>query len=463
MKKENVKKGKEKGEEIRKAALVGVLAILVLSVSAAMVVRAQTIQPTVFYGNVTVNGEPAPVDTIVTGRIIGAVGSPGEDNITVTEAGKYGGPGGFDPKLRITTDNDDDADKTVKFYVKRPSDTEEIEADQTATFDSNPHQLDLTVTTGAPPNITSYAPETPVSDTEGATRTFNITVNQTVNVSWQINGTEVQTNGSVPADTPCTYTNESAVAGYWNVSAIATNVTTGLSDIQIWWWTVEPITYNLTISSTVGGSVTDPGEGTFTYNASEVVNLKAVPDAGYSFVNWTGDVGMIANVNSNETNITMNDNYTITANFNVTTVNGTIAGKILYTNATGTGIAGVTVNLTQGGSVINSTVTDANGNYSFTDISPGGYDVNASKTGFWDNSTTVTVSAGVTTEVNMMLWLKGDLDGDCTVAWDADDLLLMKRACLGLIAGDWKYDLNGNGRNADIGDLVLQKKAYLGI
>ena len=49
----------------------------------------------------------------------------------------------------------------------------------------------------APPNITSFAPPSPVSDTEGATRTFNITVNQTVNVSWQINGMDVQTNESV--------------------------------------------------------------------------------------------------------------------------------------------------------------------------------------------------------------------------------------------------------------------------
>ena len=85
-------------------------------------------------------------------------------------------------------------------------------------------------------------------------------------------------------------------------------------------FTVTPvanITYNLTISSTDGGNVTEPGEGTFTYNASEVVDLKAVADTGYEFVNWSGDVGWIADVNANETTITMNDNYTIMANFEV--------------------------------------------------------------------------------------------------------------------------------------------------
>ena len=73
--------------------------------------------------------------------------------------------------------------------------------------------------------------------------------------------------------------------------------------------------YNLTISSTEGGSVTTPGEGTFTYDEGEVINLVATPDAGYEFVSWTGDVGTIAAVNDATTTITMNDNYSITANF----------------------------------------------------------------------------------------------------------------------------------------------------
>ena len=74
-------------------------------------------------------------------------------------------------------------------------------------------------------------------------------------------------------------------------------------------------TYYLTTSSTAGGSVTTPGEATFTYDEGTVVDLVAIPDTGYQFVNWTGDVGTIANVNAAATTITMNNNYTITANF----------------------------------------------------------------------------------------------------------------------------------------------------
>jgi len=73
--------------------------------------------------------------------------------------------------------------------------------------------------------------------------------------------------------------------------------------------------YDLTISSTAGGSVAVPGEGTFTYNASAVLDLVAKADSGYRFVNWTGDVTAIANVNGASTTITMNDDYSVVANF----------------------------------------------------------------------------------------------------------------------------------------------------
>jgi uncharacterized repeat protein (TIGR02543 family) len=74
--------------------------------------------------------------------------------------------------------------------------------------------------------------------------------------------------------------------------------------------------YDLTISSTAGGSVTVPGEGTFAYDSGTVVNLVAGPAAGYQFDNWTGDVATIANVNADSTTITMPaQNVTVTANF----------------------------------------------------------------------------------------------------------------------------------------------------
>ncbi|MCW7075329.1 MAG: right-handed parallel beta-helix repeat-containing protein, partial [Candidatus Methanospirare jalkutatii] len=83
------------------------------------------------------------------------------------------------------------------------------------------------------PKITSFAPQSPVYDNEGTTRTFNITVDQLVNVSWWINGTEVFNQTAV---TESTYTNSSAAIGTWNVSVIVSNANG--TAMQTWIWHV---------------------------------------------------------------------------------------------------------------------------------------------------------------------------------------------------------------------------------
>jgi len=73
--------------------------------------------------------------------------------------------------------------------------------------------------------------------------------------------------------------------------------------------------YQLSISSTDGGSVTVPGEGTRSYNAGTVVELVATPDEGHEFRRWTGDTENIADINASSTTITMNGDYSIEASF----------------------------------------------------------------------------------------------------------------------------------------------------
>ena len=88
-----------------------------------------------------------------------------------------------------------------------------------------------------PPSITAWEPaEEAVNSTEGESITFEITVDQEVDISWQINGTEEQTD---EGETEAAFT-KSAVAGTWNVSAIATNTETGLSCMHTWIWSVTP-------------------------------------------------------------------------------------------------------------------------------------------------------------------------------------------------------------------------------
>jgi hypothetical protein len=72
---------------------------------------------------------------------------------------------------------------------------------------------------------------------------------------------------------------------------------------------------SLTISTTSGGLVSEPGQGTFVYEDARIIALVAQPDEGYEFVRWTGDVAAIADINAAQTSITVNGSYSITANF----------------------------------------------------------------------------------------------------------------------------------------------------
>jgi uncharacterized repeat protein (TIGR02543 family) len=88
--------------------------------------------------------------------------------------------------------------------------------------------------------------------------------------------------------------------------------------------------FGLIVSSTAGGTVTSPGEGAFTYEEGAGVNLVAEAEEGYRFVNWTGDVSAVANPDAASTAVTMNDDYSITANFEEkSTTNWPLIGGII--------------------------------------------------------------------------------------------------------------------------------------
>ncbi|KAF5432758.1 CASH domain-containing protein [Candidatus Methanophagaceae archaeon] len=163
------------------------------------------------------------------------------------------------------------------------------------------------------PEITSYAPETPVNDIEGVTRTFNVTVNQTVNVSWRINGTEVQLNDGV---TEATYTNQSAAEGTWNVSAIVTNANG--TDMQVWVWLVTKVTPEAPeITSYAPESPVNDVEGairTFNITVNQTVN-----------VSWQ----------INGTEVQLNESVTEAAYTNTSVAVGTWNVSVIVTNANG--------------------------------------------------------------------------------------------------------------------------------
>ncbi len=125
------------------------------------------------------------------------------------------------------------------------------------------------------PNITSCTPKSPVTDSEGAARTFSVVVDQTATVTWNIGSTVVETD----ADTKtASYTKTNAQPGTWTVSAVATNANG--TDTQTWVWTVIA---NGSISGTVTGSDTGAavsGASVYVKSGGATIATATTGDAG---------------------------------------------------------------------------------------------------------------------------------------------------------------------------------------
>jgi len=145
------------------------------------------------------------------------------------------------------------------------------------------------------------------------------------------------------SDDPCTAV---AISDWqdWFIDATTFEDTTADSSIPYYYWVkvaydIDPngvpsgatdfstpdigwcggLTYSLKVSSTAGGSVTVPGEGTFVYPIRQFVSIEAVPiDANFYFVNWSGsavDAGAVTDPWSSTAGLSMDANCTLKANF----------------------------------------------------------------------------------------------------------------------------------------------------
>jgi len=109
--------------------------------------------------------------------------------------------------------------------------------------------------------------------------------------------------------------------------------------------TIPPIYYTLTTSKVGNGTIT-PSSGS-TYLNGTVVDVEAIPDPGWEFTSWSGNL----TGNDNSTTITMDGNKTITATFTeippvyyILTINKIGSGTV--TPASGNSyLAGTTVNV----------------------------------------------------------------------------------------------------------------------
>jgi uncharacterized repeat protein (TIGR02543 family) len=152
----------------------------------------------------------------------------------------------------------------------------------------------------------------------------------------------------------------------------------------------------LTLSSTVGGSVTTPGQGPFDYDEGTSVPITATTDTNYRFAGWTGtaaNAGKVASPTSASTTVTVDADYTLVANFEPDTppsepVTPSLTVKV-QDNVSLLPLEGATVSV--GGLQVR---TDARGICEVVGISPRIIDISASCPGFNTQTTLVSLQPG---------------------------------------------------------------------
>lgn len=274
-----------------KLGLLAILAICALLLPVAAL--AQPPPPLLFQGEVTIGGEDAPVRTIISAEIEGMEVASNEDSGGTTRVGQYA----------IWIDQDGNTGKTVVFKVNGvvggeheyidPWETPSVELDLSIPGPAATHTRTLTISSIAGGSVTTPGEGTFTRETG---EVVGLVANPDDGYQFD------EWTGDV-----------STVA---NVNDYATTVTIdGSYSITAHFSEISAAQYALTISSAAGGSVTTPGEGIFTYDAGEVVNLEASADAGYRFDEWTGDVSTVADVNASTTTITMDADKSVAAVF----------------------------------------------------------------------------------------------------------------------------------------------------
>ena len=102
---------------------------------------------------------------------------------------------------------------------------------------------------------------------------------------------------------------EETVTYYYRIKAHNSTGSSDWSNVVV--VVIEPATLTMAVNQS-GWGTTTPSIGSYAYDEGSVVDITAMPAAGYQFVNWTGDV---ADADSSSTTVTMTGNQSVTANF----------------------------------------------------------------------------------------------------------------------------------------------------
>lgn len=260
-------------------------------------------------------------------------------------------------------------------------------------------------------NKYAYIDDADLVDNGGGPSTGTLTGNVKDQAGANLSGATVTTNTggySATTDANGNYTISNVAAGTYDVTASKSGYNSQTQSGK----TVtagQTTTVNFTITRQTGtltGNVKDQA-GANLSGATVTTNTggySATTDANgnYTITNVaTGTYDVTASktgyTSQTQTGKTVNYNQTTTVNFTLTSVsNGTISGNVK--NKDGVNIAGATVSTNTGGY---SATTDANGNYTISNVAAGTYNVTASKSGYVSEvKNGISVTAGQTTTCN---------------------------------------------------------------
>jgi len=214
-------------------------------------------------------------------------------------------------------------------------------------------------------------------------------------------------NLSTTVNSGYTFSNWTVTSGTANItnanSATGASVTVNGNITVRANFTQNASTYTLTVDrNPTAGGTTNPASSQSNINAGTQVNISATAAAGYTFNNWTitSGSGNINNANSASTQITVNGNVTVRANFTQNQTNYTLTvnrnpaagGSVTVNNQSNP--ASVTVT---GGTSVNISAAAASG-YTFTNwtVTSGTAQINNANSA----STSVSISSNATISAN---------------------------------------------------------------
>lgn len=210
-----------------------------------------------------------------------------------------------------------------------------------------------------------------------------------------------------------TYTVTVTATGYATQTLSATVNTGATTTLNV------SLTAGATPTGTIAGTVTDAA-GAALAGASVSFSggsTTTASDGTYSFSNVpAGSVSITASAsgyNSSSATVSVSGGATATQNFTLAAAStgtgpGTISGRVVDIS-NGVGISGATVTFPGG-----STVSGSGGAFSFSGVAPGTYSVTAKVSGYFAESTTVTVNSGATASATIQLPTGGIIAGTVT-------------------------------------------------